>query len=417
VREYDLLGEAFYANPYPTLAEMRREDPCWFDPRLKAFITSRYQDIRRVLHDDSDFSSERVAQFVNGAPTHLQNKVDVYVGELSRWLLFVDPPHHTVLRLRLQQGLGPRFLPLAAEAAEQAVTEALRAIEARSTADVINDFAYPVPTRVLARVLGISDADIERFKAWTTDIFTLIGAGVANEAAVEAGYRGVTDLREYVLALLQQKRESPAEDVLSALANPAKGEPGEIVPDDDIVGLFMAMIVAGHETMTGLIGNALHAILSEPRCGNWVLGNLNFPESAVDELIRYDGPVLSIVRRAKRDVVIAGQVVGEGAFIFNVLNAGNRDPRKFSDPDRLDFDRPQPAHVGLGTGIHQCIGAPMARIVIRETVPRFVHRFPNATVADGCIWQRNISIRGLLALPVILNGSQVATEGTGTSHV
>ena len=188
--EYDLLGEAFYADPYPTLAEMRREDPCWFDPRLNAFITTRYHDVRRVLYDHDDFSSARAAVFVNGAPPHLRGKVDVYVGELSRWLLFVDPPHHTVLRARLLQSLGPRFLDLVTEAAEQAVTEALHKIQARPTADVISDFAYPVPTRVLARVLGISDADIERFKAWTTDIFTLIGAGVADEAAVEAGYRG-----------------------------------------------------------------------------------------------------------------------------------------------------------------------------------------------------------------------------------
>lgn len=417
MREYDLLGETFYADPYPTLAEMRREDPCWFDPRLNAFVITRYQDIRRVLYDHDDFSSERVAQFVNGAPSHLQGKVDVYVRELSRWLLFVDPPHHTVLRARLLESLGPRFLDLVTEAAERAVTEALRAMEERPVADLISDFAYPVPTWVLARVLGISDADIERFKAWTTDVFTLIGAGVANEAAVETGYRGVVDLREYVLDLLQRKRKSPAHDVLSALANPVNADADEAVPDDDIVGLFMAMIIAGHETTTGLIGNAIHAILGDPRCRQWILDNPDFPETAVDELLRYDGPVLSLMRRANRDVVIAGQVVKQGAFIFNFLNAGNRDPRMFSDPDRLDFDRPQPAHVGLGTGIHQCVGAPMARRVVRAAVPRFVHRFPDATLAEGRIWQQNISIRGMLTLPVTLNSRQVAApEDAGASH-
>lgn len=417
MREYDLLGETFYADPYPTLAEMRREDPCWFDPRLNAYVTTRYQDVRRVLYDHDDFSSERVAQFANGAPPHLRDKVDVYVGELSRWLLFVDPPHHTVLRARLLESLGPHFLDLVTQAAEQAVTEALHAMQARPTADVISDFAYPVPTLVLARVLGISGADIERFKAWTTDVFALIGAGVANEAAVDAGYRGVIDLREYVLALLRHKRESPAHDVLSALANPVNAESGETVPDDDIVGLFMAMIVAGHETTTGLIGNALHAILGDPRSRQWILDNPDFPETAVDELLRYDGPVLSLLRRANRDVVIAGQVVRQGDFIFNVLNAGNRDPRKFNDPDRLDFDRPQPAHVGLGTGIHQCVGAPMARRVVRTAVPRLVRRFPDAALADGRIWQQNLSIRGLLTLPVTLNASQVAAlPDAGASH-
>ena len=396
---------------------MRREDPCWFDPRLKAFIITRYQDVRRVLHDHNDFSSQRVAQFVNGAPPHLKTKVDAYVSELSRWLLFVDPPHHTVLRLRLLQAFGPSFLPLVAAAAEEAVTEALGKLEAVSEADVIEWFAYPVPTYVLARILGISHDDIERFKRWTTDIFTLIGAGIANENAVEAGYRGVTELREYVLDLVREKRQAPVEDVLSALANTAPGESGEPFPDDDIVGLVMAMIIAGHESMTGLIGNALHAILLDPACKAWVLGHADFPETAVDELIRYDGPILSMMRRAKRDVVIAGQVVGQGSFLFNVLNAGNRDPRRFSDPDRLDFERPEPAHVGLGTGIHQCLGAPTTRIVIREAVPRFIRRFPNATVADGCIWLRNISIRGLVTFPVVLNNSMAADKGVSRSDV
>lgn len=408
MREYDLLGEAFYANPYPTLAEMRRDAPCWYDPRLNAYVTTRYQDIRRVLHDHADFGSQRVAQFANGAPSHLREKVDVYVNTLSRWILFADPPRHTTLRFRLLQAFGPRFLPSVAEASEIAVTQALTRLDTSIEADGIRDFAYPVPTRVLARVLGISDADIERFKNWTSDIFTLIGVGVADEAAVEAGYRGVTELREYVFELLSQKRRAPANDVLSALANPADGESDEPISDDDIVGLFMAMIVAGHESQTGLIGNALHGIFSDSRSRNWLLQDRDIPETVVDELIRYDGPILSMMRRAKREVLIGGQVVGEGEFIFNVLNAGNRDPRQFNDPDRLDFDRPQPAHLGLGTGIHQCVGAPMARIVIREAVPRFVRRFPHAAVAEGCVWLKNISIRGLLKLPLVLDSRQDA---------
>lgn len=409
MREYDLLSQEFYANPYPILAEMRREDPCWYDARLKAFVTTRYQDVKRVLRDGNDFSSQRVAQFVNGAPAHLEEKVDAYVDELSRWLMFLDPPNHTVLRSRLLQSFGPRFLPLVAAEAEKATTEALDKMEATSSADLINDFAYPVPTQVLARVLGISDADIERFKEWTTDVFTLIGAGVADDEAVETGYRGMTELREYVLELLSQKRRSPAEDVLSALANPAPGEPADtLVPDRDIAGLFMALIIAGHEAMTGLIGNGLYGILNDSRCRDWILNRADFPETAVDELLRYDCPILSIMRRAKRDVVVAGQFVPEGAFIFNVLNAGNRDPRQFSDPDRLDFDRPAPAHVGLGVGMHQCVGAPMTKVVVREAIPRLVRRFPNVAIASGCVWLQNISIRGLLAMPVVLHGSQFA---------
>jgi cytochrome P450 len=394
---------------------MRRADPCWYDPRLKAFVTTRYQDIKRVLRD-ADFSSERVAQFVNGAPPHLQTKVDTYVTELSRWLIFRDPPHHTILRNRLLQSMGPRFLPLVASAAAEAVTEALRRIERSKTSDVIHDFAAPVPTRVLARLLGISDSDIESFKNWTNDIFTLMGSGVADEGAVEVAYRGVTDLRRFVLNLLRQKRQAPAEDVLSSLANSGEGEGMSSVPDEDIVGMIMALIVAGHDSTTSLIGNALKAILSDPQQRDWVSANRNFPDGAVDELIRFDGPILSVARRAKCDVLIAGHFVSQGSFLINLLIAGNRDPREFSEPEKLNFNRQESDHVGFGVGIHQCVGAPIARAVMREAVPRFIQRFPLTEVAEGCVWLRNLSNRGLATMPVKLNQSAPAISAH-ESHV
>jgi len=402
VGEYDLLGSAFYNNPYPTLAEMRRNDPCWFDHRLDAFVVTRYGDVSRILQD-ADFSAQRVGQFTRGAPDHLRAKVDVYVESLERWLLFIDPPHHTRLRARLQRAFGPALLPVITVAAKEAVRHHLDQIGRESSIDVIARFAYPVPTDVLAKVFGISDDDIERFKRWTVEIFTLIGAGVADEQAVEAGYRGVMDLRDYVLALLDQRRREPSNDMLSALAAPGDGEADSEISDEDFVGLFMSMIVAGHETSTNLIGNALRAVMLDPNVRDRVVAPVDLPEAAVDEFVRYDGPVSSMLRRARRDVVIAGTVVPEGSFLFSMLISANRDPRQFEAPDRLDFDRPLPAHVGFGVGIHRCVGAFMARIVVREAVQSFMRRFPNSMIiGEGCVWHRNTSLRGLAVMPVDL---------------
>ena len=403
MREYDVLGESFFADPYPTLTELRRVDPCWYDPQLEAHIVTRYSDVARVLQDDG-FSAQRVEQFARGAPSHLQDKVDVYVRQLGRWILFVDPPNHTALRSRLLRCFGQHFMPLIAAAAESAVTKALDEIAAQPAPDIVEHYAYPIPTNVLASILGISSDDIQRFKRWTTDIFTLVGAGVADEAAVEVGYRGITELRDYVLTLMEQKRRQPKDDVLSALAAPDHSDPSQQVDDEDVVGLFMSLIVAGHETSPNLIGNALHNIMSDQRCRNWVASRGVMTEEAVEELIRHDGPVFSMLRRAKQDIVVAGRLVREGEIVFSMLNAANRDPRKFSDPDRLDFDRPTPAHVGLGVGIHRCVGGAMARTVVREAVGRFLQRFPDATVAPGTRWQRNMSFRGLVTLPVHLHG-------------
>ena len=398
--DYDLLSADFYCDPYPILAEMRREDPCWFDHRLGAFVLTRYGDVARVLQGE-DFSAQRVRQFTRGAPDHLRAKVEVYVDALERWLLFVDPPHHTRLRARLQRAFGPALLPVIGAASRDAVQAALDELDGAGSADVIAAFAYPVPTRVLARVFGISDADIECFKRWTTEIFALIGAGVADTNAVEAGYRGVVGLREYVLAMLAEKRRTPSDDMLSALARPL-AEESEEVDDEDLVGLVMSMIVAGHETSTNLIGNALRAVMLDPELRERVCGRSELPEAAIEEFVRFDGPVASMLRRAKRDIVIAGTFVPEGSFLFSFLLSANRDPRQFPSPDRLDLNRPLPAHVGFGVGMHRCVGAFMARTVVRKAVQAFARRYPGASLGDGCIWQHNTSFRGMAAMPVEL---------------
>ena len=405
--DYDLLGADFYRDPYPILAEMRREDPCWFDHRLDAFVLTRYGDVARVLQGE-DFSAQRVRQFARGAPDRLRAKVEAYVDALERWLLFVDPPHHTRLRARLQQAFGPALLPVIGAATRDAVRAALDELDGAGSADVIASFAYPVPTRVLARAFGISDADIERFKRWTLEIFALIGAGVADANAVEAGYRGVVELRDYVLEMLAEKRRTPSDDMLSALARPRAEESENEVDGEDLVGLFMSMIVAGHETSTNLIGNALRAVMLDPALRERVCGPPELPEAAVEEFVRFDGPVSSMLRRAKRDIVIAGTFVPEGSFLFSMLISANRDPRQFPSPDRMDLDRPLPAHVGFGVGMHRCVGAFMARVVVREAVQAFARRYPDASLGDGCIWHHNTSLRGMAAMPVELGAAHVA---------
>jgi cytochrome P450 len=399
VMEYDLLGADFYNDPYPILAEMRRNHPCWFDHRLGAYVVTRYGDVSRILQND-DFSSRRVRQFTRGAPNHLRAMVDVYVDSLERWLLFIDPPHHTKLRARLERAFGPALLPAITVAAKEAVRDALDRIGHEGLIDAVAQFAYPVPTQVLARVFGISDDDIERFKRWTIEIFSLIGAGVADEQAVETGYRGVTELHDYVLALIDQKRRAPTDDMLSALAAPADSEADDEIGEEDLVGLFMSMIVAGHETSTNLIANALRAVMLDAAARDRVAGPVDLSEAAVDEFVRYDGPVASMLRRAKRDLVIAGTVVPEGSFLFSMLISANRDPRQFQAPDRLDLDRPLSAHVGFGVGMHRCVGPFMARVVVRQAVQAFMRRFPKSTIADGCVWHRNTSFRGLAIMPV-----------------
>lgn len=397
---FDILSEAFFADPYPTLAAMRKEAPCWYDPRLGAHVVTRFRDAARVLKDDQ-FSSERVHQFGRGAPAHMQSKLDLCNQQLERWLLFSDPPAHTPLRRRLGRAFGARLRPLIEQGVGGAIAQSVAALKVADRPDLVRDFTYPIPTMVLASILGVPHQDIEHFKRWTTDIFALIGAGIADEEAVESGYRGITELHAYVTELIRARRQRPQVDVLSDLAS-TQPESGVPITDDDIIGLFMTMIVAGHETTTNLLANSLHGILSDERARTWVLDHGGITEESVDELMRFDGSVFSLIRRARCDLPLAGKLIREGECVFAMLNAGNRDPRQFPDPDRLDFDRPRPLHLGLGVGLHACLGAAMTRTVISASLTEFFQAWPEASLVPGATWQRNMSIRGLSTLPVQL---------------
>lgn len=399
--DFDILSDAFFADPYPVFAQMRKDAPCYYDTRLEAHILTRFRDVERALGGE-DFSAERVDQWGKGAPAEVQDELAFFTRELKRWIPFNNPPIHTRLRSRLGASFGPQTLPRIEHLARTIVAEGLAQLEASTDPDLIRDFAFPVPATILAELMGIPRADIDRFKQWTVEIFTLIGAGVASEEAVLTGHRGILAMREYCLALIDERRARPRDDVVSALI--ATGTPDDQVTDEDVAGMVMTMIAAGHETSTHLIGNAIHAVLNDERSRELILKQ-GLGVDAVDEFARYDGVVFSVIRLAKSDLSINGELVTQGAPVFCMLNSANRDQRVNRDPDRLDLTRAKVSHLGFGTGIHKCIGSVMARTVVREAVQQFIQHFPAASTPTGRpTWIRNLGVRGLVDFPVRLNG-------------
>jgi cytochrome P450 len=396
--EFDILSDAFFADPYPTFAAMRRDAPCYYDTRLEAHVLTRYRDVERALGGE-EFSAERVDQWGKGAPENVHDELAFFAREIKRWIPFNDPPVHTRLRSRLGASFGPHNLPRIEQLARSHVAEGLEQLDAAGAIDLIRDFAFPVPSRILAALMGIPGEDIGLFKQWTVEIFALIGAGVATEEAVRTGHHGIGAMREYCRALIDERRARPQDDVVSALI--ATGTPGDPVTDDDVAGMVMTMIAAGHETTTYLIGNAIHAVLADARSRQSVLSG-GLAAEAVEEFARFEGAVFSIIRRARTDLMIGGELVPQGAAVFCMLHSANRDPRINRDPDRLDLARSKVTHVGFGAGIHKCIGSLMARTVVREAVQGFVQRFPEAQQDGDLSWIRNLGLRGMATFPLRL---------------
>jgi hypothetical protein len=398
---YDILNPAFYADPHPVLHRMRAADPVYWHTELEAWILTRYRDIETVLRDERA-SSARVEQLGKGAPPHVRDRLDAYVRFLSSWPLFRDKPGHPPLRAALARAMAP----IGEEASlndfmDRMVEDAVARAEQLGEVDFVSHFAYPVPTAVIAKILGIPQEDAPRFKHWTTEIFKLIGAGLATEESVERGYQGVVALQQYTRELIARRRSKREDDLISRLL--AETESG-IVSDDDIVASAALMVVAGHETTTSLLATALFALLRHPDQLEAVRADPSLVDGVFDEALRYEGPVFSLIRRAADDMSVGGRTIRKGQYVFSMLCAGNRDPAHFTDPDRFDARRREQGHLAFGLGAHFCIGVRLARVVTRCVLSRVI-RLPHLRLAsDDVRWEPNISFRALCRLPITLRG-------------
>lgn len=401
---FDVCCDAFFEDPHPTLAALRAQAPCHYEPRLDAHLVTRFHDVSRVLTDHQLFSSVRASQFGKGAPASVEPLRAEFNAEMSRLLVFTDPPLHGRLRSGLALAFGPSLAPLLQTAAKSTIAEALDELESSPEPDVIRDFAYPVPSRILARLLGIDPADIDRFKQWTTDVLALIGVPVGTDEVVRRGHAAILALREYILDLLRDRRARPRDDMLSKLAAIDTTSADAELTDGNVVGLCYAMILGGHESTTNLLGNSIQAILLDGDARAYVLDQRGrISADGVGELVRFDGPFLSVIRRALHDTTIADRPIRAGEFVFSMITAANRDPEAFSSPDRLDLAAPRRKHLGFGASIHSCIGISMARTIVQVSLEQFFTRYPDASTDAGrCRWQRNLSMRGLDAFPVDL---------------
>jgi hypothetical protein len=395
---YDLLSPAFYANPHPTLRRMQAEEPVYWHPELEAWILTGYDDIQSALKDPR-LSVGRTEQYGKGTPEHLREKFAMYNRLLGEMLAFNDPPKHTPLRGLVMKAFAPQGIDSLRSFVQSVIDERLDAVLHTGRMDVVADLAVPVPGLVIGKVLGMPVEDLPQFKQWTTDVFVLLGAGLATEEAVEAGYRGAKALREYCLELIARRRKDPQDDLITRLI--AAEEQGRFMSEEELVATCVLIVIGGHETTTNLIGNGTLALLKNPDQLRKLREEPALINNAVEEVFRYNGPTLSTMRKVLVDLEIGGKHLRAGQFLFCMLHAANRDPTRFVDPERFDISRADLRHLGLGHGIHFCLGAALARLEGRLALQSLVQRLPDLALATREVqWAPSIAFRAPLALPV-----------------
>ncbi|HKW92552.1 MAG TPA: cytochrome P450 [Methylomirabilota bacterium] len=390
---FNPMDPEFVADPYPTYHRLRAEDPVHHSP-LGFWVLTRYADVIAMLRDPR-LVKEPIAAFV------AQRFGMTVPPGLGLSMLDRDPPDHTRLRGLVSKAFTPKALERLRPHIQQIVDGLLAQVEARGEMDLIEEFAYPLPVRVICEMLGVPVADHERFKHWGLDVARGLDAIMLppDSEVAKRSMAGRHGLSEYFRELIAERRAAPREDMLSALI--AAEEAGDKLNNDELLATCILLLVAGHETTVNLIGNGTLALLRHPDQLRRLREQPGLIGSAVEELLRYDGPVQRTARIPSADVTIGGQVIPKGEMVMPFLGAADRDPTQFPDPDRLDIGRTDNRHIAFGLGVHFCLGAPLARMEGQIAINTLVQRMPKLALAtDKPEFRQSLTLRGLQTLPV-----------------
>ncbi|WP_322871114.1 cytochrome P450 family protein [Streptomyces goshikiensis] len=385
-------AEDFQADPYSFYARLRAAGPVHLiaapSPEYEpSWLVVGHEEARTALnHPDLSKDWRNSDWFLSALATPANAN-----------MLESDPPQHTRLRRLVAREFTARRVEALRPRVEQITHELLDAMAARPerTADLIEALAFPLPMTVICELLGVPDLDRERFRYWSSEVVAPTAPGPDNTPHRELG--------AYLGELVEAKAKSPGEDLLSALIR-TRDEDGDSLSPDELIGMAFLLLIAGHETTVNLISNGIRALLAHPE----QLADLRADYDgllggAVEEMLRYDGPVQNATfRYARVDVEIGGAAIPAGATVLVSLAAADRDPARFAEPDRFDIRRAAQGHLAFGHGLHFCIGAPLARMEGHIAVRALLERFPDlAENPDGPpIWLPGSLMRGVSRLPV-----------------
>jgi cytochrome P450 len=395
----DLASPAFKANPHPFYARLREEEPVWrttLPDKRTAWLVTRYEDVAAVLKDDNFAKDPR------GAQDQEQRAegpwVPGFLKPLEQNMLDLDEPDHKRLRTLVSKAFTPRLIERLRGRIEAICQELLGAMERRGRAELVRDYALPLPATVIAELLGVPAGDHRKFHRWSNRIVS-VSSGRDVWQALPAALACVRYLRK----MAERRRVSPGEDLMSSLVQAE--EAGDKLSQDELLAMSFLLLVAGHETTVNLIASGTLALVQHPDQLEKLKSDPLLIKPAVEELLRYTSPVeISTERYARQDLEVSGTEVPRGELVLGVLGSANRDERYFDEPDALDLARDPNKHLAFGRGgVHHCLGAPLARMEGQIAITALLQRFPDVRLdaeSGSLRWRRGLFLRGLQRLPL-----------------
>ncbi|MER6810947.1 cytochrome P450 [Spirillospora sp. NPDC000708] len=395
---YEPWAPGFVADPYPVFARLREERPAFFHEPTGQWVISRYADVDALLRDrrlgrsylhvagHEEFGQQPEAEFLKP-----------FWDLIRAGMLDVEPPTHTRLRrlvskaftARMVEGLRPTIRRLAGELAGT--------LAAKGGGDLLAEVAEPLPVNVIAEMLGVPVADRPLLRPWSADICGMYELNPPEEVQRTA-VRAAVEFSDYLRDLARSRRREPRDDLISALAQVV--DEGDRLTEDELIGTCVLLLNAGHEATVNATGNGWWALFRNPGELERLRGDASLVPTAVEELLRYDTPAPMFERWVLEDITVAGVDIPRGAEVALQFASANRDPAVFADPGRLDLARDPNPHITFGLGIHYCLGAPLARIELAESLSALLRLAPGLRLVSEPEWKPGFVLRGLQALHV-----------------
>jgi cytochrome P450 len=400
---FDPFSADYLADPYPTLADARDAAPAFYSADLDHWVITRYADVRHVLRTTAEFSAINALEPLSKLCPHAASILKEGGYAATPALTNLDPPGHARQRRLANAAFTPKRVaalePFIRDLAQRFCDERLR----DGHADMIGDFAWAFPALVLFRVLGLPETDLVRVKEGARYRGVVI-YGRASEDEQAGAARELASFWRYAAAMVEARAKSPGDDFVSALVE-ARDVDGnnDVLTPAEATSIMLMMLFAGHETTTNLLGNSFHRLLADRASWEAICREPGLIPNAIEEVLRFDSSVITWRHKAKQAVDIGGVPVPAQAKLLLLLGSANRDPAVFADPNRFDIRRPNAReHLSFGYGVHNCLGAPLARLEARVVLEEVSRRLPTLRLAGNTTLEfpASISMRGPCSLQI-----------------